>query len=304
MRRFFVFTIILIVSLTFAIEASDKIIIIHTNDIHGRLLETEETVGMAKLATLVQEYRNEYKHVLLLDGGDTIHGLPIVNTVKGESAISIMNAVGYDAMVPGNHDFNFGWARLKELAEDYGFTILASNLFDKGKLVFPAFKIIELGPYKVGIFGLVTPDTKSTTNPRNIRGLDIGDLNEAAKEAVDYLKTQDVDLIIALGHVGKEKGYTSIQVIDAVDGIDVFVDGHSHEKLENGFKHKNTLIVQANEYMKYVGVVHVEMGGETPVAEAYLLPAEEVKERYVEDEEILELLEKADKEWVEIQFGK
>src|SRR6056297_4031732 len=142
--------------------------VLFTNDTHGRVEEGGYAgMGFPKLATLVKDYRSE-GDVLLLDSGDTFHGQTIVNLNEGEAIVNIMNEMGYDAMTLGNHDFNFGQERIKELEEMANFTVLAANL--DPELVDP-YVIKEIAGIKVGIFGLATPETAYKTHPKNVEDL-------------------------------------------------------------------------------------------------------------------------------------
>jgi 2',3'-cyclic-nucleotide 2'-phosphodiesterase (5'-nucleotidase family) len=259
-KRYLIFTLVLVMSLTLVgtVLAQDgSFTILHTNDTHGRVEEGSYAgMGFPKISTLVNQYRNE-GNVLLLDAGDTFHGQTIVNLNEGEAIVDIMNEMGYDAMTLGNHDFNFGQERIKELEEMANFPIVAANL--DPALVEP-YVIKEINGMKIGIFGLATPETEYKTHPKNVEGLTFRSPSEVAQEMVDELEGQ-TDMIIALAHLGISEGseYTSRRVAENVSGIDVIIDGHSHSALEEGLMVNGTLIGQAGEYDKNLGVVEVEM---------------------------------------------
>lgn len=294
---------LLIFTISGAALSADTIIVLHTNDIHARIEASDESMGMAKLAAIVEEYRQSYDHVIVLDGGDTIHGLPIANVLQGRSVVDTMNAVGYDAMVPGNHDFHFGFSRLMELADLMEFSLVAANVTRGGSPVFLPHVIIERGPYQIGIFGLATPATLTTTNPRNIRGLTFEDMAAAAQVQVEQLQEQGVDLIIALGHVGLDGNYPSPEVVEQVSGVHLFVDGHSHHALASGQWHNNTLLVQAGQHLRYMGVVEITMTPDGPAdMAAHLISRSEALE-YDDDPLVRTLLDEAEAEWVQIHFG-
>ncbi|TVR93944.1 MAG: bifunctional metallophosphatase/5'-nucleotidase [Spirochaetaceae bacterium] len=279
------------VVLTLSVTAAEPdIVILHSNDIHGRIETDDGVLGMPYISALIRQHRAEHEHVLVLDAGDTIHGRPVANQLEGHSVVATMNAAGYDFMVPGNHDFNFGYQRLLELEEEMEFQLLAANVYKDGELLFAPYAIHEVGPYRVGIFGLATPDTYQTTHPRNIEGIEFASMIEAAEHYVTILQQQNVDLIIALGHVGFGRNYPSTDVADAVDGIHLFVDGHSHTLLPEGRYHNNTLFVQAHEYGKYLGRVEVFLSGDRPEFSASLIPAAGVTD-IEPDMEITEMLE-------------
>ncbi|GFN36771.1 5'-nucleotidase C-terminal domain-containing protein [Tepidimicrobium xylanilyticum] len=266
-----------------------KLTIIHTNDVHSRVVGSEDSlIGYAKLATLVKEMRKE-GNVLLLDAGDTTHGLPIATISNGESIIKLMNQMGYDAMVPGNHDFNYGYDRLIELNRMADFPILAANVIrEDGTRDLEEYTIIEIDGIKVGIFGLTTQETKFKSNPKNTEGININDPVAVAEEMVKKLKEEDVKLVIALAHIGmdEESNPKTTDIAKKVQGIDIIIDGHSHTMLEEGEVIGDTLIVQTGEYLKNIGVVNVELAdGKISKKEAKLMTFEDAL-ALKEDEEI------------------
>ncbi len=289
--RLVLFITMLGLAFTMRVAAAEPdIVILHTNDMHGRIETDDGILGMPLISALVQQHRAEHDHVLVLDAGDTLHGRPVANQLEGRSVVATMNAAGYHYMAPGNHDFNYGYERLLELEDEMEFQVLAANVYKDGELLFTPYVIHELGPYRVGILGLATPDTYQTTHPRNIEGIEFTSMVEAAAHYVPILQQQNVDLIIALGHVGFGRNYPSTAVADAVDGIQLFVDGHSHTLLPEGQHHKDTLFVQANEYGKYLGRVEVRLSGDRPEFRASLIPAQGLTD-LEPDLEITEMLE-------------
>jgi len=272
--------------------------VLFTNDTHGRVEEGGYAgMGFPKLATLVKDYRSK-GDVLLLDSGDTFHGQTIVNLNEGEAIVNIMNEMGYDAMTLGNHDFNFGQERIKELDEMSDFPLLAANL---DPLLVEPYVIKEIEGMKIGIFGLATPETTYKTHPKNVEGLTFRDPAVVAQEMVDELSGQ-VDMIIALAHLGisEESEFTSRKVAENVSGIDLIVDGHSHHALEEGMMVNNTLIVQAGEYDKNLGVVEVKMvDGAVEDLKASLVTKEEAED-VEKDSDILAQIEEIKTENEEI----
>nr|WP_244985970.1 5'-nucleotidase C-terminal domain-containing protein [Anaerosalibacter bizertensis] len=268
-----------------------EITILHTNDTHSRI---EEGVGFSRVATKAKELKEEGKNLLLLDVGDTLHGLPVATISKGKSIVDIMNTVGYDAMVPGNHDFNYGYGRLLELKARANFPILASNLVrENGGRDFPHYIIKDIDGVKVGIFGLVTPETKYKSNPKNTEGVNIEDPIAVSKNMVEQLKNEGADVIIALSHLGLdvESDVKSLDIAREVEGIDLIVDGHSHTALKNGKVEGNTLIVQTGNYMDNLGIVNIKIeNGEIIEKTASLITAEEAK-TIEEDEKVKKLID-------------
>lgn len=264
--------------------------IIHTNDTHARIEEGKyDGMGFAKIATKVKQLRKQNKNVLVLDAGDTFHGQTIASLVKGESIVKIMNTIGYDAMVPGNHDFNYGWERLVELSQMSDYPILAANVVkEDGTALLSPYIIKKIGGLNIGIFGLATPETTYKTHPKNVEGLTFKDPVETAKEIVAELKDK-ADIIIALTHLGMDESSTdtSIKLAKEVGGIDLIVDGHSHTALSEGKKVNGTLIVQAGEYDKNLGIVNlVYQDGKITSIQASLLTKEEAVD-IPEDKEVM-----------------
>lgn len=260
---FLLISLLLPASIAFAENAeAEKIVILHTNDTHARVMESgSDGMGFAKLAAKVKAIKEENSNVLLLDAGDALHGLPFATISKGESIVKIMNGIGYDAMVPGNHDFNYGYERLLELKESMDFPLICANVYKDGEPLFSPYVIVEAGGIRIGIFGLATPETSYKTNPKNVEGLEFKDPVEVSESVVNELKEGNADLIIALVHLGLDEASedTSRKIAENVEGIDLIVDGHSHSVLEGGLQVGGSLIVQTGEYTINLGIVEVEV---------------------------------------------
>lgn len=287
-------------SLAFAenVEAT-KIVILHTNDTHARVLESDnDGMGFAKLAEKVKAIKEENPNVLLLDAGDILHGLPFATISKGESIVKIMNAIKYDAMAPGNHDFNYGYERLVELKELMDFPMISANVYKDGKPLFTPYIIKEVGGVKIGIFGLTTPETSYKTNPKNVVGLEFKDPAEIAESMVKALKDEDADFIIALAHLGidEDSEDTSKKVAENVNGIDVIIDGHSHSMLESGLQVGDCLIAQTGEYIKNIGIVEVEFEEGKVISKKAALFSKEQAADLQENTELKEVIDKIDEE--------
>jgi 2',3'-cyclic-nucleotide 2'-phosphodiesterase (5'-nucleotidase family) len=262
--------------------------VVHTNDVHGRI-EEGDGVGYAKLATLVNMGRSVTNKNLLLDAGDVSHGTLLTNLFEGETSGVLLDMLGYDAVVPGNHDFNYGQERLvaaAKFAEQYtDLRILAANVLnEKGEMVFQPYQLYYYDGFTVGVIGATSPDTETKTHPKNVQGLSF--MSDAAvygaQALVDEVRER-ADYVIVLAHLGLDTdgsyGVTSKFVAENLKGIDLIVDGHSHSVLENGLRVGDTLIVSAGEYMKNVGVVEIAVrNGKASGEYAFLVPASEVKD--------------------------
>lgn len=242
-------------------------VIMHTNDSHARAVPNSDSgyMGFTAVSALKKSYEAAGAQVILLDAGDTLHGLPFANLVKGESIVKIMNLAGYDAMTPGNHDFNYGSSTLKEISKNMNFPLISSNIKNKSDNsdFLEDHIIIEKNGVKYGIFGLSTPETAYKTNPKNVTSIEFTNPVEAAKEEVKELEAEGAQVIIALAHLGLDESseYTSKLVAEKVDGIDLIVDGHSHSVLEAGLTVGDTLIVSTGDYIQNIGVVIIGSDG-------------------------------------------
>lgn len=240
------------------------ITILHTNDTHAHVVASDKEMGFAKLAGIIDQYRASNPNTLLLDDGDTVHGTTFATLVNGESIVKVINKLRYDAMVPGNHEFNYGWKHLVELSKEIQFPVLSANIKQTdGKRLFEPYVIKEVDGVKIGIIGLTTPETAYKTNPKNVEGIQFTDPAAEAKAAVDEIRSK-VDVVVVLGHLGQDASSkdTSLKVVKEVPGIDIFIDGHSHTVLEKGLAADNgTLIASAGEYTKYLGVVDLWVDG-------------------------------------------
>ncbi|MCU6712775.1 5'-nucleotidase C-terminal domain-containing protein [Paenibacillus sp. J5C_2022] len=246
--------------------ASAHITILHTNDMHARATEgSHGELGFAKIAGIVDAYREANPHTLFLDAGDAIHGTTFATLVGGKSVVQAMNGMSYDAMAPGNHEFNYGTDHLLALSRQLNFPIISANVRNEaGERIFDPYMMREIAGIKLGIFGLSTPETAYKSHPGNVKGIAFTDPVKEARLIVDELAPK-ADIIIALAHLGVDESSadTSLRVAQQVKGIDLFIDGHSHTVLEEGLETEGgTLIASTGEYTQHVGVVDlwVEQG--------------------------------------------
>lgn len=249
------------------------ITIFHTNDVHGRY-NSDAGMGYAMLASFVNRERAE-GNVLLLDAGDTLHGTVFANSVKGESIVEVMNAVGYDAMAPGNHDFNYGLDRLKELEEVMDFPLLSSNITKKdGSAAFEAYTILEVADKKIAVVGAQNPQMESAIHPDHVKDVTFGDASLVA-EAVAAAQKEGPDAVVVLAHWGCDDAYdpNSIEALASIPGVSVVIDGHSHTELydiKQSEDETHSLVTSTGEYLNNLGKVKLTFapeGGLTVEAE-------------------------------------
>lgn len=250
-------------------DLTGHIVILHTNDVHGAIGE------YAKVAALKQAYQAAGAYVLLADAGDFIQGDPTVSASQGKTAIELMNLAGYDVAAPGNHEFDYGYPNLKTLAGEADFPILAANVrYDNAAALGEQTTFTTTDGKKIGIFGLDTPETATKAHPDKIKGVSFlaaQEMFDCAQAQVDALKAEGCDYIICLGHLGidaESTGNRSIDLLEKVTGIDVFIDGHSHSTLEeikeatNGTgKVGDTVLTSTGTKLANVGMVDISPDG-------------------------------------------
>ena len=267
-----------------AADGTAEIVVLHTNDTHGRIEPKDDSgksIGFPEIAAAVKNVRALNPDTLLLDAGDTLHGTPDINISRGENMTLILNELGYDAMAPGNHDFNYGSARLVELSRELHFPVLSANIVDAqtGKLLFAPYKEFVLDGVRVAVFGLTTAETAFKTSPENVKNVKFLDPIEAARKMVKKLR-KNHDVIIAITHLGIDASskITSEMVAAQVPGIDVMIDGHSHTVLTQGMTTGNTLIAQTGCYDHNLGCVRIQVKDHKVISKtASLYTPEELK---------------------------
>ena len=267
--------------------ATEPVVILHTNDVHGAI------ENYAKVAALADKYEAEGAYVLVLDAGDFSQGSSYVSLSEGATAIELMNMVGYDAVALGNHEFDYGFEALKKNMESAQFPVLAANVKYNGELAFDDAAVFTTpGGTKIGVFGLDTPETATKAHPGKIQGVTFAggeELYAIAQEMVDMLKNEGCNYIICLGHLGidDETAATanrSIDLLEKVTGIDVFIDGHSHsteeeivEKTNADRKVGDTVVTSTGTKIENIGVVTIKdstITTETVLAEEVEAPAD------------------------------
>jgi 5'-nucleotidase / UDP-sugar diphosphatase len=289
------FSLITILALSVFTAQADPITlrILHMNDFHGfanpyaPFGSNEMIGGIAYLSAKAKKLRTE-KPSLLLAAGDMIQGNNWANLTQGESVIKLMNMMRFDAMVVGNHEFDFGQDVLKIRIAEAGFPVLGANV--EGLEVLTPYVIREISGIRVAILGIVTDETPVATHPRNVAGLTFIEPEIAVKKYLEELKGQ-ADIIIVLTH----DGYSADRLLaEKVEGIDIIVGGHSHTKLMSPTVIGNTIIVQAWEHGKALGVLDLEFEDKKIVKfEGHL---EEIKPGPgKEDSAVMERVEKYDR---------
>ena len=227
-----------------------EVTILYTNDVHTYIDKQAPELTYAAIAALKQSYQNAGKKVLLVDAGDHVQGTAYGSMDQGASIIELMNAAGYDAATPGNHEFDYGMDRAKELMRDADFPYLSCNWVDlrTNLRVLPEIKVFVRGGVRIAFVGITTPETFTKSTPAYfmnkaqtkyiydiLGGEDGQKLYSAVQKAVDRAKCL-ADVVIGLGHLGVDPSsspWTSEEVIAHTTGFDAFIDGHSHTVMEN-----------------------------------------------------------------------
>lgn len=236
---------------------SYQLVILHTNDHHGTILPTGGAAGLAERASFIKEVRAQEGNVLLLDAGDINTGTALSNMFKAEIDIEAYNRIGYDALALGNHEFDNDLTTLEAQMAKASFPWISANIHRaNGSLLAPAYIVKNYEGFRVGVFGLTTRRTLQIASPD--KSLVFLDEIETAKTMVETLRNREkCDIVIALVHLGlaaESEGHTSSRDLSqAVDGIDLVIDGHSHSFLEEPLMAGGTPIVSASEWGKYVG---------------------------------------------------
>lgn len=256
--------------------------ILYFNDIHGHLepwkpdAKSDATIGgIARIATVVERIRRENRvarrSTVLLQAGDILQGTPLSAVFQGEPDIECFNIMEVDAMAIGNHEFDFGQSNVAKLVERAKFPVLSANIFwTDGRPFARASTVIDANGLKVGVIGLTTNETPRTTFPTNVEGLTFDDPVNAAKYAVPVL-VPHCDILVALTHLGIPEDR---RLAAAVPGIDVIVGGHTHAKLITPERVGNTVIVQAQDYGRFLGRLdlRIEPDGRVFTERAELIP--------------------------------
>lgn len=249
--------------------ATEPVVILHTNDVHGAI------DGYAKVAALAQQYEADGAYVLILDAGDYSQGDPAVSLSQGATAVELMNMVGYDAAALGNHEFDYGFEALKKNMESAQFPVLAANVKYNGELAFDDAAVFTTpGGTKIGVFGLDTPETATKAHPGKIQGVTFAggeELYQIAQDMATMLREDEgCNYVICIGHLGidDETAATanrSIDLLEKVTGIDVFIDGHSHsteeeiaEKTNADRKVGETILTSTGTKLENIGVVTIK----------------------------------------------
>ena len=233
-----------------AADGKQEVYILYTNDVHCGV---DDHLGYVSLMTAKAQLQALGKNVLLFDSGDFIQGDLIGTISKGKYIVDIMNLAGYDAVTVGNHEFDYGLDNLFELVKGLDPHVVCCNMTGPdGGNVFDGYCMLDAGGWKLGIVGCTTPTTLTSSTPKFFQDDEgnfiydfcydtTGDrLAEAVQMSIDAAKAEGAEKIIVLGHIGVDPEntgnniYADLQsniLIGKTEGIDLFLDGHSHTQM-------------------------------------------------------------------------
>src|ERR1041384_6743192 len=261
------------------------VVILSTTDMHGRIFPIDyytnkyDNVGIAKVATLVKEARKNDPDLMLVDSGDTIQGTPLEyfhnrrNNTPPDPMMLAMNALKYDSMTVGNHEYNFGLQVLNKARSEARFPWLSANTYDvpsdKPHTHYQPYIVKEVHGVKIGILGLTTPGIPNWENKPNYAGLEFHETVSEAKKWVSILRDKEkVDVVVIAMHMGIEEDLrtgipspsqvpnenAAIAIARQVPGIDVILMGHTHRPV-NDLVVNGVLLTQANRWASHVARV-------------------------------------------------
>ena len=218
---------------------SETIVILYENDVHCAV------EGYSKLAAMKNELKSEYEYVGVVSSGDFVQGGTLGAVSKGEYIVELMNLVGYDAIAPGNHEFDYTISRLTELYELSETKYISCNFAKIGeeKTYFEPYTIVSYGDVDIAYIGIITPETITSARPSQFRDesgeiiytFNESRLYEVVQESIDEATEADADYVIALSHIGYDESGELNDVTDVIentDGLDVVLDAHSHSVIE------------------------------------------------------------------------
>lgn len=249
---------------------SGRFTLIQQNDIHAQLdlhwehfwvnggAEYRRVGGLARAAAVAQRIRKETGAAQLVDCGDAIHGtLPALRT-DGSAVVPALNAEGVDLLVPGNWEYGFGSEVLRRRAAEMRFPVLAANLRDatSGEPIFPGTLVRELGGVRAGFVGLTSPIIPNMS-PRFAEGLRFPDPRRVLPDAVERLRgEEDCDVVVLVSHLGFAQ---DVALMREIEGVDVVLSGHTHNRLEQPVVAGGALVIQSGFSGSFLGRLDLEV---------------------------------------------
>ncbi|OCG05172.1 bifunctional metallophosphatase/5'-nucleotidase [Gilliamella apis] len=264
-----------ILGCVFQVNAKEVgISILATSDVHGRMLpwdygtdKADSSGSYAQISSFLKEYRSQHANVILVDAGDIIQDNQIerFNNVKDHPAIAALNAMHYDIMVLGNHEFNFGMPIVDKVISEFKGQSLAANIYykDSGKPYLPATTIIEKEGIKIGFIGATTPFVPEYENKTGyVNQMEFTMPIPEIKKQIANLKQQSVDAIVLVTHMGLDNennkpGTGVADVANQLPELDVIIAGHNHQNISEKVIN-NVVITEPHRYGTVVSVVDLK----------------------------------------------
>jgi 2',3'-cyclic-nucleotide 2'-phosphodiesterase (5'-nucleotidase family) len=331
---------LVLVSLPLAGNSSSKrvhIIVLGTTDLHGNLYPVDyytnkaDNRGLAKIATLVKQFRKENQNVLLIDSGDTIQGTPLEyyhnkkNNQPPDPMMLAMNALHYDAMTVGNHEYNFGLQVLEKARSEAEFPWLSANTYNKGtnQTHYKPYIIKEVAGVRLGVLGLTTPGIPNWENVPNYAGLEFREPVSEAKKWVPVLRRKErADVVIIAMHMGLEQDLRTgeinpgqvpnenraIAIAQQVPGVDLIFMGHTHRDVPSVIVN-GVQLIQANYWGRHLARVDLYLENAGPRWRVFARAARTIPtdDRVAPDQELLKIGEPYDREtqaWLSRAIGE
>lgn len=251
-------------------DRSGRFTLIQQNDIHAQLdvhwelfrrggrEEYRRVGGLARAAAVANAIKQETDAALLVDCGDAIHGtLPAIRT-EGRVIVPALAAEGVDLFVPGNWEYGFGPDALRSRAAEMGFPVLAANLRNAadGEPIFPATLVREIGGVRVGFVGLTSPIIPSMSSDF-AAGLRFLDARDVLAGAIETLRGEErCDVVVLVSHLGFAQ---DVALVRAIDGVDVVLSGHTHNRLAQPAVVGGTLLIQSGFSGSFLGRLDLEV---------------------------------------------
>ena len=252
-----------------SLAADQDIVILFTNDIHCGV---NDNIGYAGVALYKKEMLKETPYVILVDAGDAVQGAPLGTLSEGEDIVAIMNEMGYEFVIPGNHEFDYKMPQFMRLASLLNCGYYSANFTDaSGNRIFAPYKLFQYGDTKLAMVGVTTPESFTKSTPvyfqdeagNYIYGFSEDETGEklyaAVQDAVDSARNEGAEIVILVGHLGRNyvtERWSSESVLANTTGIDAMIDGHSHEEYTTTVKNKNgedVLLAQTGTKLQSLG---------------------------------------------------
>jgi 2',3'-cyclic-nucleotide 2'-phosphodiesterase (5'-nucleotidase family) len=319
---FFVVLALMLASFPLAGDTSLQrvhIVILGTTDLHGNLFPVDyytnkaDNRGLAKISTLIKQVRQENENLLLIDSGDTIQGTPLEyyhnkkNNQPPDPMMLAMNALNYDSMTVGNHEYNFGLKVLEKARGEAKFPWLSANTYDQGtnQTHYKPYIIKEIAGVRIGVLGLTTPGIPNWENAPNYTGLEFREPLSEAQKWVPVLRTKErVDIVVIAMHMGLEQDLRTgeinpgqvpnenraVAIAKQVPGIDLIFMGHTHRDVPsmviNGVQ-----LIQANYWGRHLARVDLYLENEGAHWRMFALLARTIAmdDRLTPDQELLKI---------------